>query len=108
MDAMLQCLFVLIYIEVVALVTISFCARKQMKSVTIDSHDNQRSQPEKMEPPRRIYVPPLQPRKIELNQKEALIKGGLTAGRLAYPTLDDIKSDWSEKDEKEKARSRSF
>ncbi|EYC12638.1 hypothetical protein Y032_0046g1339 [Ancylostoma ceylanicum] len=95
MDAMLQCLFVLIYIEIVALATISFCARKQMKSVT----------PEKVEPPRRIYAPPLRPRKIELNQKEVLIKGGLTAGRLAYPTLDDIKSDWSERDEKDNKKS---
>lgn len=39
-----------------------------------------------------------------MNPKETLIKDGLQTGKHAYPTLDDIKSDWSEKDEKDQKK----
>ncbi|VDM69860.1 unnamed protein product [Strongylus vulgaris] len=96
MDAMLQNILVLIYVEIVISIGISFCARKQVKS------GKSQAKTPKVELPQRRYYATFKPRKIELNEKEALIKGGLQAGRHAYPTLDDIKSDWSDKDEKSK------
>ncbi|VDL68946.1 unnamed protein product [Nippostrongylus brasiliensis] len=47
---------------------------------------------------------------MQLNPKEALIKDGLMANKQAYPTMDDIKSDWSDKqkEDKDEVRSRAF
>ncbi|CAJ0598838.1 unnamed protein product [Cylicocyclus nassatus] len=94
MDAMLQYLLVLIYIRMVIVLAISCCAKKQAKlgssTMKVD------------EPPKRKYFAPFKPRIIALNEKEVLIKGGLKAGQHAYPTLDDIVSDWSDKEELKK------
>ncbi|KAK6038456.1 hypothetical protein COOONC_24039, partial [Cooperia oncophora] len=80
-------------LNVVILITSVLCLKKKSKTTTT---------PEKVqEPPRRLPLP-LQPRKIELNPKECLIKDGLQTGKHAYPTLDDIKSDWGDKDEVQK------
>ncbi|KAK6743625.1 hypothetical protein RB195_010733 [Necator americanus] len=98
-DAMLQSLFVILYMMIPAIASSLICAKKpKMESSSSASA-------EKKERPSRKFAPALQPKRIALTRKEVLIKGGLRAGRHAYPTLDDIKSDWSEKEEKNKGKS---
>ncbi|VDM59424.1 unnamed protein product [Angiostrongylus costaricensis] len=81
-------LFFIMYFDMMVLTTLS-CLKKRTE-ITIKKID---------QPPTRTSAL-LQPKAIELNQKEKLIKGGLKTGKYAYPTFDDIKSDWSDKEQK--------
>ncbi|KJH45532.1 hypothetical protein DICVIV_08410 [Dictyocaulus viviparus] len=92
MDAALRkSLFFLLYFDMAVLTTL-LCFKKRTK---ISS--------EKYEPPRRTpFI--LKPKKIGLNPKEELIKDGLQTGRYAYPTFDDVKSDWSDREKMEKEK----
>lgn len=44
----------------------------------------------------------VQPKKAALNEKEKMIQAGLKTGKNAYPTVDDVPSDWSDPKSKKK------
>ncbi|XGW15569.1 hypothetical protein V3C99_001214 [Haemonchus contortus] len=84
-------LMVIVYLDVAISITSLLCLKRKPKAKS--SISSSVSEPQQR-PSSRI-----QPRQIELTEKERLIKSGLQTGRQAYPTLDDIVSDWSEKEE---------
>ncbi|WKY00191.1 hypothetical protein Q1695_014779 [Nippostrongylus brasiliensis] len=96
MDAVLKnSLFAIIYLNLMIFITSFYCCKKKVNTG------------EKVEPPKRTPIVQLQPRRMQLNPKEALIKDGLMANKQAYPTMDDIKSDWSDKQKEDKDEKKS-
>ncbi|TKR66836.1 hypothetical protein L596_023071 [Steinernema carpocapsae] len=58
--------------------------------------------PLKKSPAHASAVDLLQPAKPKLSEKEELIAKGKKRGKNDYPTMDDVVSDWSSEEEKEK------